>query len=176
MDQNPWLSGHRVETSSWGLRLQTQLNSQPSMGSPGFEVQSKTTSHRLSRAVTFRDRYGVQMIMRFNEIHKFSDGTLQQIDEALDYREQGLHVRYPEKAKDTTYLSESGELCGWTDPRRRLRLWYMFPDPARAEGFYPGDILLVSLEVLRIKQKMEMEIPRSVESIHPTNVILIASS
>ncbi|GJY46387.1 hypothetical protein Tco_0435450 [Tanacetum coccineum] len=37
------------------------------------------------RAVTFRDKYGVQMIMRFNEIHKFSDGTLQQIDEALDY-------------------------------------------------------------------------------------------
>nr|GEZ12908.1 hypothetical protein [Tanacetum cinerariifolium] len=30
--------------------------------------------------------YGVQMIMRFNEIHKFSDGTLQQNDEALDYR------------------------------------------------------------------------------------------
>ncbi|GJT50651.1 hypothetical protein Tco_0976808 [Tanacetum coccineum] len=38
------------------------------------------------RAVTFRDKYGVQMIMRFNEIHKFSDDTLQQIDEALDYR------------------------------------------------------------------------------------------
>nr|GEY11249.1 E-beta-farnesene synthase [Tanacetum cinerariifolium] len=30
--------------------------------------------------------YRVQMIMRFNEIHKFSHGTLQQIDEALDYR------------------------------------------------------------------------------------------
>ncbi|GJY37318.1 hypothetical protein Tco_0422696 [Tanacetum coccineum] len=29
-------------------------------------------------------------------------------------------VRYPEKAKDTTYLSESGDLYGWTDPRRRL--------------------------------------------------------
>nr|GEW89701.1 hypothetical protein [Tanacetum cinerariifolium] len=26
------------------------------------------------------------MMMRFNEIHKFSDGTLQQIDEALDYK------------------------------------------------------------------------------------------
>ncbi|GJW78033.1 hypothetical protein Tco_0139715 [Tanacetum coccineum] len=36
--------------------------------------------------VVFRDKYGMQMIMRFNEIHKFSDGTLQQIDEALDYR------------------------------------------------------------------------------------------
>nr|GEY25825.1 zinc finger, CCHC-type, retrotransposon Gag domain protein [Tanacetum cinerariifolium] len=32
------------------------------------------------------DKYGVQMIMRFNEIHKFSDDTLHQIDEALDYR------------------------------------------------------------------------------------------
>nr|GEZ49348.1 hypothetical protein [Tanacetum cinerariifolium] len=36
--------------------------------------------------ITFQDRYEVQMIMCFNEIHKFSDGTLQQIDEALDYR------------------------------------------------------------------------------------------
>nr|GFD53880.1 hypothetical protein [Tanacetum cinerariifolium] len=43
------------------------------------------------------------MMMRFNEIHKFSDGTLQQIDEALDYRvkefrinrmNQGLNTRF----------------------------------------------------------------------------------
>ncbi|GKC43454.1 hypothetical protein Tco_1061176 [Tanacetum coccineum] len=39
-----------------------------------------------SWAVVFRDKYGMQMIMRFNEIYKFSDGTLQQINEALDYR------------------------------------------------------------------------------------------
>ncbi|GKC12103.1 hypothetical protein Tco_1008885, partial [Tanacetum coccineum] len=44
------------------------------------------------RAVIFRDRYGVQMIMRFNEIHKFSDGTLQQIDEALDYRVKEFRI------------------------------------------------------------------------------------
>nr|GEZ01714.1 hypothetical protein [Tanacetum cinerariifolium] len=31
------------------------------------------------------DKYGVQMIMRFNEIHKFSDDTLYETDEALDY-------------------------------------------------------------------------------------------
>nr|GFD15905.1 hypothetical protein [Tanacetum cinerariifolium] len=43
------------------------------------------------------------MMMRFNEIHKFSDGTLQQIDEALDYRVKefrinrmnpGLNIRF----------------------------------------------------------------------------------
>ncbi|GJV00559.1 hypothetical protein Tco_1329829 [Tanacetum coccineum] len=33
-----------------------------------------------------------RMIMRFNEIHKFSDGTLQQIDEALDYRVKEFKV------------------------------------------------------------------------------------
>ncbi|GKA31205.1 hypothetical protein Tco_0717510 [Tanacetum coccineum] len=44
------------------------------------------------RAVTFRDRYGVQMLLRFNEIHKFSDGTIQQIDEALDYRVKEFRV------------------------------------------------------------------------------------
>nr|GEU34564.1 hypothetical protein [Tanacetum cinerariifolium] len=32
------------------------------------------------------------MIMRFNEIHKFSDGTLHQIDEALDYRVKEFKV------------------------------------------------------------------------------------
>ncbi|GJU43397.1 hypothetical protein Tco_1200663 [Tanacetum coccineum] len=32
------------------------------------------------------------MIMRFNEIHKFSDGTLQHIDEALDYRVKEFKV------------------------------------------------------------------------------------
>nr|GEW11159.1 retrovirus-related Pol polyprotein from transposon TNT 1-94 [Tanacetum cinerariifolium] len=45
----------------------------------------------------------VQMMMCFNEIHKFSDGTLQQIDEALDYRVKefrinrmnpGLNIRF----------------------------------------------------------------------------------
>nr|GEU74077.1 hypothetical protein [Tanacetum cinerariifolium] len=44
------------------------------------------------RAVTFRDKYGVQMVMRFNEIHKFNDGTLQQIHEALDYRVKEFKV------------------------------------------------------------------------------------
>ncbi|GJW29225.1 hypothetical protein Tco_0046100 [Tanacetum coccineum] len=45
-----------------------------------------------TQAVTFKDKYGVQMIMRFNEIHKFSDGTMQQIDEALDYRVKEFKV------------------------------------------------------------------------------------
>nr|GEX98696.1 histone deacetylase 14 [Tanacetum cinerariifolium] len=39
-----------------------------------------------------QDKYRVQMMMRFNEIHKFSDGTLQQIVEALDYRVKEFRI------------------------------------------------------------------------------------
>ncbi|GJX88703.1 hypothetical protein Tco_0340717 [Tanacetum coccineum] len=58
----------------------------------GFEFKHDFTVIDSPRAITFRDKYGVQMIMRFNEIHKFSDGTLQQIDEALEYRVKEFKV------------------------------------------------------------------------------------
>nr|GEW54351.1 hypothetical protein [Tanacetum cinerariifolium] len=78
----------RVEDFQLGIEsYQTQLNlTKPRWDATGFEYKHDYTVIDSPRAVTFQDRYGVQMIMRFNEIHKFSDGTLQQIDEALDYR------------------------------------------------------------------------------------------
>ncbi|GJT80169.1 retrovirus-related pol polyprotein from transposon TNT 1-94 [Tanacetum coccineum] len=71
-----------IESSSY----QTQLNlTKPRWDATGFEFKHDFTVIDFLRAVTFRDKYGVQMLMRFNEIYKFSDGALQQIDEALDY-------------------------------------------------------------------------------------------
>ncbi|GJR97965.1 hypothetical protein Tco_0270139 [Tanacetum coccineum] len=57
------------------------------------------------RAVTFRDKYGVEMIMRFNEIHKFSDDTLQQIDESLDYRVKEFKVNRMNPGLNTRFWS-----------------------------------------------------------------------
>ncbi|GKB61070.1 hypothetical protein Tco_0917256 [Tanacetum coccineum] len=75
------------------LSTATQLNlTKPRWDATGFEYKHDFTIIESPRAVTFRDKYGVQMIMRFNEIHKFSDGTLQQIDEALDYRVKEFKV------------------------------------------------------------------------------------
>nr|GEU71004.1 ribonuclease H-like domain-containing protein [Tanacetum cinerariifolium] len=78
----------RVEDFQLGIEsYQTQLNlTKPRWDATGFEYKHDYTVIDSPRAVTFQDRYGVQMMMRFNEIHKFSDGTLQKIDEALDYR------------------------------------------------------------------------------------------
>nr|GEW32802.1 hypothetical protein [Tanacetum cinerariifolium] len=72
---------------------QTQLNlTKPRWDATGFEYKHDYTVIDSPRAVTFRDRYGVQMSKCFNEIHKFSDGTLHQIDEALDYRVKEFKV------------------------------------------------------------------------------------
>nr|GEX93461.1 hypothetical protein [Tanacetum cinerariifolium] len=91
------------------------------------DLQLGVESYQKRLNLTKPDTYGVQMIMRFNEIHKFSDGTLQHIDEALDYRvkefkinrmnpehevmdqercgyEQGVHVRHSETVKDNEDL------------------------------------------------------------------------
>ncbi|GJV76922.1 hypothetical protein Tco_1508506 [Tanacetum coccineum] len=49
------------------------------------------------------DKYGMQMIMHFNEIHKFNDGTLQQIDEALNYRVKEFRVNKVNLGLDTRF-------------------------------------------------------------------------
>ncbi|GJY18025.1 hypothetical protein Tco_0389516 [Tanacetum coccineum] len=84
----------RVEDFQLGIEsYQTQLNlTKPRWEATGLEFMHDYKILDSPRAVVFRDKYGMQMIMRFNEIHKFSDGTLQQIDEALDYRVKEFRV------------------------------------------------------------------------------------
>nr|GEU78471.1 Gag-Pol polyprotein [Tanacetum cinerariifolium] len=64
----------------------TERDLKLSSTSPNLDGMPRYTVIDSLRAITFQDRYGVQMIMRFDEIHKFSDGMLQQINETLDYR------------------------------------------------------------------------------------------
>nr|GEW76147.1 retrovirus-related Pol polyprotein from transposon TNT 1-94 [Tanacetum cinerariifolium] len=56
------------------------------------DLNEHVIAERDFKAVMFRDKYMVQMMMCFNVIHKFSDGTLQQIDEALDYRVKEFRI------------------------------------------------------------------------------------
>ncbi|GJV32389.1 hypothetical protein Tco_1392789 [Tanacetum coccineum] len=84
--------------------LTTALNlTKPRWDATGFEFKHDFTVIDSPRAVTLRDKYGVQMIMRFNEIHKFSDGTLQQIDEALDYRVKEFKVNRTNPGLNTRF-------------------------------------------------------------------------
>ncbi|GJY27870.1 hypothetical protein Tco_0403637 [Tanacetum coccineum] len=115
-----------VEDFQLGIEsYQTQLNlTKPRLDATGFEFKHDFTVINSPRAVTFRDKYEVQMIMHFNEIHKFSDGTLQQIDEALDYRVK--------------------EFKSYKDGKVR----YSFPQSRQSRRDLPRDNPLVSVEVL----------------------------
>ncbi|GKB49506.1 hypothetical protein Tco_0900259, partial [Tanacetum coccineum] len=85
---------------------QTQLNlTKPRWDETGFEFKHDFTVINSPTAITFRDKYGVQMIMRFNKIHKFSEGTLQQIDEALDYRVKEFKVNRMNPGLNTQFLT-----------------------------------------------------------------------
>ncbi|GJW17965.1 hypothetical protein Tco_0025401 [Tanacetum coccineum] len=99
---------HRVEDFQLGIEsYQTHLNlTKPRWEATGFEFKHDYTVIDSLRAVTFRDRYGVQMIMRFNEIHKFSDGTLQQIDEALDYRVKEFQINRTNPGMNTRFWTK----------------------------------------------------------------------
>ncbi|GKC00523.1 hypothetical protein Tco_0986659 [Tanacetum coccineum] len=88
------------------LTTATQLNlTKPQWDATGFEYKHDFTVIDSPRAFAFRDKYRVQMIMHFNEIHKFSDGTVQQIDEALDYRVKEFKVNRMNPGLNTRFWS-----------------------------------------------------------------------
>nr|GFD08884.1 hypothetical protein [Tanacetum cinerariifolium] len=93
-----------------------------------FEYKLDYTVIDSPRAVIFRDKYEVQMMMHFNEIHKFSDGTLQQIDEALGYRVKEFRINRmnPEAFEDKADLPQPGELYWWMRQRGRLQTFIAY--------------------------------------------------
>ncbi|GJZ85176.1 hypothetical protein Tco_0650515 [Tanacetum coccineum] len=99
----------QVEDFQLGIEsYQTQLNlTKPRWEATGLEFMHDYKILDSPRAVVFRDRYGMQMIMRFNEIHKFSDGTLQQIDEALDYRVKEFKVNKVNPGLNTRFWTKN---------------------------------------------------------------------
>ncbi|GJY87987.1 hypothetical protein Tco_0502615, partial [Tanacetum coccineum] len=98
---------HHVEDFQLGIEsYQTQLNlTKPRWEATGFEFKHDYTVIDSPRAVTFRDRYANQTRLIRAMKHQI-------LDEERCCQKQGVHVCYPETAKDTTYLSESGKLCG----------------------------------------------------------------
>ncbi|GJV35115.1 hypothetical protein Tco_1407592 [Tanacetum coccineum] len=91
VDYNIVCSNQLDPNIDWGSNTQLNLT-KPRWEATGLEFMHDYKILNSPRAVLLRDKYGMQMLMRFNEIHKFSDGTLQQIDEALDYRVKEFKV------------------------------------------------------------------------------------
>ncbi|GKB18245.1 hypothetical protein Tco_0852168 [Tanacetum coccineum] len=182
---------HRVEDFQLGIEsYQTQLNlTKPRWEATGFEFKHDYTVIDSPRAVTFRDRYGVQMIMRFNEIHKFSDGTLQQIDEALDYRVKEFQINRTNPGMNTRFWTKKDvdrskdfmfAIQKRLKTRRIFRNLESFVGGRIREGDYRNPVKEIPLKrnlpdhrsVLTDPEdqaKMEMETPRSSGVNSPPN-------
>ena len=93
-----WIRGivirKRVENFQLGIEsYQSQLNlTRPQWDIASMEPVADFTVIESPMAVMFRDRYNVPKVLRFKELHKFSDGTLQMVDEALDFRVKEYQV------------------------------------------------------------------------------------
>nr|GEU83224.1 hypothetical protein [Tanacetum cinerariifolium] len=119
----------------------TQVNlTKPQWTATGFEYKHDYTVIEFPRAVIFRDKYGVQMMMRFNEIHKFSDGTLQQIVEALDYRVKEFRINRMNPGQNTRFWTRKDvDRCNafMFSIQRRLRTRRIFRN---LESFIGGRV------------------------------------
>nr|GEY23598.1 hypothetical protein [Tanacetum cinerariifolium] len=81
----------------------------------GFEFKHDYTIIESPRVVVFPVNNNEQKIMRFNEMYKFSDGTLTHILEALDYRVKEYRVnRLNPETQDQKDLLKLGMLCWWS--------------------------------------------------------------
>nr|GEX17663.1 hypothetical protein [Tanacetum cinerariifolium] len=114
-----------------------------------FWIKKECKYDIAAMAVILRDKYGVQMMMCFNEIHKFSNGTLQHIVKALDYRVKEFRINMMNLGLNTRF---------WTRKdvdrynafvfaiQRRLRTWRIFRN---LESFIGGRVREGDYRLLR---------------------------
>ncbi|GKE61722.1 hypothetical protein Tco_1512089, partial [Tanacetum coccineum] len=103
-------SASSARSSQSSSCYQTQLNlTKPGWDATSYEFKHDYTIIESPRAVVFSVDNKDRRIMRFNEIYKFSNGTLLRILEALDYK-----VKEFKATEDKKDLPESGMLCWWT--------------------------------------------------------------
>nr|GEW27141.1 hypothetical protein [Tanacetum cinerariifolium] len=113
----------------------------------GYDYMKKIVLRHvdLNKHVIAKRDFKVQMMIRFNKIHKFSDGTLQQIDEALDYRVKefrinrmnpGLNTRFWTRKDVDRYKAFMFAIQRCLRTRRIFRNLESFVGGRVKEGYY----------------------------------------
>ncbi|GJV65967.1 hypothetical protein Tco_1476795 [Tanacetum coccineum] len=97
-----------VEDFQLGIEsYQMQLNlTKPGWDAIGYEFKHDYTIIESPRAIIFLVNNNERKIMRFNEIYKFSDGTLTRILETLDYRIKEFKIKRLKPGMNTRFWTE----------------------------------------------------------------------
>ncbi|GKE43073.1 hypothetical protein Tco_1470357, partial [Tanacetum coccineum] len=92
---------HRIEGAINKAHLRNVL-----IGMQDYFLKEGFTIVPKPRAVIYRDRNDQRKLMRLNEIHKFSDGTLTRVMEKLDHMVKDFHLFEYNKGMETRKWSE----------------------------------------------------------------------
>ncbi|GJW18001.1 copia protein [Tanacetum coccineum] len=86
---------------------QTKINlERPNWDATDYYFKEDYTIVPKPRAVVYRDRNDQRKLMRLNELHKFSDGTLTRVMEKLDHMVKDFHLFEYNKGMETRKWSE----------------------------------------------------------------------
>ncbi|GJW51775.1 hypothetical protein Tco_0093126 [Tanacetum coccineum] len=86
---------------------QTKINLElPNWDAADYYFKEDYTIVPKPRAVVYRDRNNQRKLMRLNELHKFSDGTLTRVMEKLDQMVKDFHLYEYNKGMETRKWSE----------------------------------------------------------------------
>ncbi|GKA96167.1 hypothetical protein Tco_0818262 [Tanacetum coccineum] len=98
----------RVEDLQLGIEsYQTKLNlEQPNWDASDFLFKEDYTIVNKPRAVIYRDRDDNKKMMRIDEVHKFSDGTLMRIRDKLDFMVKDFRLFKFNKGMETRKWTE----------------------------------------------------------------------
>ncbi|GJT04134.1 hypothetical protein Tco_0838596 [Tanacetum coccineum] len=95
---------HLPGSNKW--MLSTVNPTKPGWDAKGYEFKHDYTIIKSPRAVVFPVDKNKRKIMWFNEIYKFSDGTLTRILEALDYRVKEFKIKQLNPGMNTQFWTQ----------------------------------------------------------------------
>ncbi|GJR54698.1 hypothetical protein Tco_1405219 [Tanacetum coccineum] len=109
---NMWMRNLVIRNRVGDLQLgiesyQTKVNlERPNWDAADYYFKEDYTIVPKPRAVVYRDRNNQRKLMRLNELHKFSDGTLTRVMEKLDQMVKDFHLFEYNKGMETRKWSE----------------------------------------------------------------------
>ncbi|GJT11297.1 hypothetical protein Tco_0858339 [Tanacetum coccineum] len=109
---NMWIRNLVIRNRVGDLQLgiesyQTKINlERPNWDAADYYFKEDYTIVPKPRVVVYRDRNDQRKLMRLNELHKFSDGTLTRVMEKLDHMVKDFHLFEYNKGMETRKWSE----------------------------------------------------------------------
>ncbi|GKB22212.1 hypothetical protein Tco_0856135 [Tanacetum coccineum] len=147
------LQGYLDHLPGLDKRMLSTLNlTKPGWDATGYEFKHDYTIIDSPRAVILPVTNNERKIMRFNEIYKFSDGTLTRILEALDYKVREFKIKQLNPGMNTCFwtvkdLSRSNEFIAAIKRRLKTRRVYQ-----NLECFVGGRVRDIDYRLLQITE------------------------